>query len=342
MASNTVLVTGVSRFVGGHVAARLAAEPSVHRVIGVDTVRPSRDLTRRMGRTEFVRVDIRNPAIAKVIEQSEVDTVVHTAVNTHVGSAARATSKEMNVLGTMQLLAACQQAPQLRKLVVRSTAAVYGISPRDPAVLTEGMEPKDVPSSGYAKDAVEIEGYVRGFGRRRPEVTVSTLRFSNVIGPRIDAALPRYFSQPVVPVVCGYDARLQLLHSDDAVAVLRRAVLRDVPGVFNVGGSGVLMLSQAIQRAGRVAIPVPRAAVPGLHALFGANPGFDAEQLRYLAFGRVVDTNRLRAEFGYVPRWSTKEAFDDFVRGRGLRRVVEPERMLAWERGAGRLLTKLW
>ena len=45
--------------------------------------------------------------------------------------------KEHNIIGTMQLLAACQQAPGLRKLVVRSSTAAYGASFRDPAVFTE-------------------------------------------------------------------------------------------------------------------------------------------------------------------------------------------------------------
>ncbi|MHA6801462.1 NAD-dependent epimerase/dehydratase family protein [Bounagaea algeriensis] len=341
MAPNVVLVTGVSRFLGGHVAARLAAEPAVGRVIGVDGERPSRDMARRMGRTEFVRADIRNPSIARVIERYDVDAVVHTALNTQHAGSARAASKEMNVLGTMQLLAACQQAPQLRKLVLRSTAAVYGISPRDPAVFTEDMEPKDVPSSGYAKDAVEIEGYLRGFARRRPDVTISTLRFADVIGPRVDAALTRYFAQPVVPVVCGYDARLQLLHSDDAVAVLQRAALTDLPGVFNVAGRGVILLSQAIQRAGRVPVPVPRTAVPALHALLrGATVGFDSEQLRYLAHGRAVDTTRLRERFGYTPRWGTGQAFDDYVRGRELRQLVDADQVRWVERTVGTLLSR--
>src|SRR5437016_14569974 len=110
MVPNVVLVTGVSRFLGGHLAARLAANPAVERVLGVDTAPPGRDLLRRMGRTEFVRADIRNPLIAKVIAGARVDTVVHTSLNSHSGSGSRATMKEMNVIGTMQLLAACQKS----------------------------------------------------------------------------------------------------------------------------------------------------------------------------------------------------------------------------------------
>ncbi|MER7081436.1 UDP-glucose 4-epimerase [Saccharopolyspora kobensis] len=343
MGPNVVLVTGVSRFLGGHLAARLAANPAIGRVLGVDTVQPGRDLLRRMGRTEFVRADIRNPLIGKVIANAGVDTVVHAAVNTHPGPGGRAAVKEMNVIGTMQLLAACQQSPQVRKLVVRSTCAVYGSSSRDPAVFTEDMEPKDLPSSGYAKDAVEIEGYVRGFGRRRPDVDITTLRFSNLIGPRIDAMLTRYFALPVVPTVLGFDARLQLLHSEDALAVLERATLAERPGIFNVAGDGVLMLSQAIRRAGRIALPLPGPAVLPVTQFFrGARlVDFSSEQLRYLNFGRVLDTTRLREQFGFTPRWTTQQAFDDFVSGRGLRPVVDPETVRAAEHGAGELLVKL-
>ncbi|GAA2783128.1 NAD-dependent epimerase/dehydratase family protein [Crossiella cryophila] len=334
MAPNIVLVTGVSRFLGGHLAARLAADPSIERVLGVDTVPPPRDLLRRMGRAEFVRADIRNPLISKVIATAKVDTVVHASVSANPGSTGRTAMKEMNVIGTMQLLAACQKSASMRKLVVKSTSAVYGASSRDPAVFSEDMGPKDLPSSGYAKDAVEIEGYVRGFGRRRPDVDVTTLRFTNFIGPRIDTVLTRYFALPVIPTVFGYDARMQLLHSEDALAVLERATMHDLPGVYNVGGDGVLMLSQAIRRAGRVPLPVPSALVPSFGQLVrGARlVDFSPEQMRFLNFGRVVDTGRLVGEFGFQPRWTTQQAFDDYVRGRGLRPVLDPEMITGVER----------
>ena len=91
-----------------------------------------------LGRTEFVRADIRNPLIAKVIASADVDTVVHmNVIATPLGAGGRTAMKEINVIGTMQLLAACQKAPSMRKLVVKSTTAVYGSSPRDPALFTE-------------------------------------------------------------------------------------------------------------------------------------------------------------------------------------------------------------
>ena len=66
--TRVVLVTGVSRYLGSRLAGRLAADPRIDRVIGVDTAPPARADLDLLGRTEFVRADIRNPLIAKVIE----------------------------------------------------------------------------------------------------------------------------------------------------------------------------------------------------------------------------------------------------------------------------------
>src|SRR6201999_3641128 len=240
-----VLVTGVSRDLGRRSARAIATDPTVARVIGVDVAPPRGDI----GDVSFVRADIRNPVIAKVIAKEDVDTVVHMSVIATPGSAGgRGTMKELNVIGTMQLLAACQSAETVRHLVVKSTSTVYGASSRDPAMFTEEMQPRRQPSSGYAKDVAEIEGYVRGFARRRPDVRVTTLRLANVLGPHVVSPMTSYFRLPVIPTVLGFDARLQFLHEQDLMDVLIHAVRSDLPGTFNVAGDGILMLSQALRR----------------------------------------------------------------------------------------------
>jgi len=326
VSSRVVLITGVSRYLGGRLASVLSADPSIERLIGVDVVPPRQDV----GRTEFVRADIRNPIIAKVIASAQVDTVVHMSViATPFGAGGRTAMKEINVIGTMQLLAACQKAPSLQKLVVRSTTAVYGSSSRDPALFVEGMEPRAQFRTGYGKDSTEVEGYVRGLGRRRPDVDVTLLRFANFIGPRIDTPLTRYFSLPVVPRVLGFDPRVQFVHEDDGVEVLRRSVVEEHRGTFNVAGSGVLLLSQAIRRAGRPAIQVPSPAVSVVGSVFrrAGLVDFSPEQMEFLQFGRGVDVTRLHDDFGYPPAFTTIRAFDDFVAGRGLTRYIDPDRV---------------
>src|SRR5659263_527432 len=261
MRPRVVLVTGVSRYLGGRIAALLQADPEIERVVGVDTVPPKGDL----GRTEFVRADIRNPLIAKVLAAASVDTVVHmNVIATPLGAGGRSAMKEINVIGTMQLLAACQKAPSMSKLVVKSTTSVYGSSPRDPALFTEDTEPRELPRTGYAKDGVEV---------------------------------------------------------------LRRATLGDRPGIYNVGGAGVLLLSQAARRAGRPSVPVPSPAVALVGRVFrrAGLVDYSVEQLHFLEHGRAVDIRRLREQFGYSPAYTTMSAFDDFVRGRGLHKVINPD-----------------
>jgi UDP-glucose 4-epimerase len=325
-----VLVTGVARYLGGRLAQILQDDPSVDRVIGVDVVPPTADL----GAAEFVRADIRNPIISKVISSASVDTVVHMSVLAQPGHAGgRTIMKEVNVIGTMQLLAACQKAPSIRKLVVKSSTTVYGASPKDPGLFTEDMEPKSLPRSGFAKDSVEVEGYVRGFARRRPDAHVTVLRFANFLGAKMETPMSAYFELPLVPTVLGFDPRLQFVHQDDGLECLRLCAVEDRPGTFNVAGGGILLLSQAIRKAGRPPLPLPSALVSSVGGLVrrARVVDFSPEQLRFLTYGRVVDTSRMRDQLGFTPRYSTPETFDDFVRTRGLNSRFPPETVAAIE-----------
>jgi len=334
-----VLVTGVCRDLGGRFARRIAGHPGVDRVIGVDVVPPRRDL----GDVRFVRADIRNPVIAKVIAAEDIDTVVHLSViATPDSPGGRSLMKEINVIGTMQLFAACQRAPGVKRLVVKSSGHVYGSSSKDPAMFSEEMPPRRMPRSGFGKDSVEVEGYVRGFARRRPDVTVTMLRCANLMGPTIETSLTRYFALPVAPTVMGFDARLQFCHEEDALAALERATVSGVHGTFNVAGDGILMLSQALRRAGRPTIPVPSfvlstvgSSIPQLRSA-----EMSAEQVAYLTHGRGLDTTRMRDVFGFEPGFTTAEAFADFTR-RLSPGLADPQRIEAWERHGQRALVEV-
>lgn len=316
-----MLVTGVARQLGGRFVRRIQRDPEVDRVIAVDAIPPEHHL----GGAEFLQADIRQPTIARLLAEHAVDTVVHMDVTgTALGSGSRTSVKETNVIGTMQLLGACQKSPTVRRLVVKSSTNVYGSAPRDPAVFTETTPPKSLPSGGFAKDAVEVEGYVRGFARRRPDVAVCVLRFANILGPTADSPLAEYFSLPVLPTVFGYDPRLQFVHEDDVIEVLRiaahdprRGTLNS--GTFNVAGDGVLLLSQCSRRLGRPTVPVLLPAVTWAGAALRTVglSDFSPEQVRLLTHGRVVATGQMRETLGFRPKYTTAETFADFARSRG-------------------------
>ncbi len=326
-APKVVLVTGASRFFGGTVVARLAQDPRIERILAVDTMTPGRELQRRMGRAEFVRADIRNPLIRKVIDGGEVDTVVHTAVLARPpAGGGRAVMKDLNVLGAMQLFAVCQKAPSVHRVVLRSSSAVYGCSAKDPAKFSEEMSARTPPRGGFARDLIDIEGYVRGLARRRPDIATSILRFAPIVGPRLAARGVQYLRSPVTPTVFGRDARMQLLHEEDAVAALTLAARTAASGTYNIAGDGALSLSQAVRRSGRVELPVPFTVfrTAGRLLMGPVMREFSTEQLDYFHFGCGLDTTRMRTELGFEPRWTTVQAFDDFIGGAALRPVVDP------------------
>ncbi len=322
-----VLVTGASRFIGSHLVAELAADPEIERIIAVDARVASKDLLRRMGRAEFVRADIGNPLISKVISGYAVDTVVHAgAVSRPPKSGSRTAMRDLNVLGAMQLLAACQRAPSMRKVILRSASAVYGCSAEDPAMFSEQMSARRPPRGAFGADLIEIEGLLRGLARRRPDIATATLRLAPIVGPELTNTITQMFAAPVVPTIIGRDARMQLLHERDAIAALRHATVSGPAGTFNIAGDGVLMLSQAIRRAGRIEAPMPfflfRTA--GRRLMGPMMRRFTDEQLEYCHYGCGLDTSRMRADLGFRPGWTTVEAFDDFVSGSQLRPVIDP------------------
>jgi UDP-glucose 4-epimerase len=305
-----VLVTGVAGEFAARVSRALAEQPGVERVVGIDTRPPPGDL----GGVKFVRADIRTPVIGKVIAVDDIDVVVHLDVNPSEQSRGRSGAKERNVIGTMQVLAAAQRSDLVRKVVLWSSTAVYGTSPKDPALFTEADNARGGTKSGFPKDVVEVEAYVRGYSRRRPEVIVTTLRAAQILHPQIPAPLRNYFANPLLPAALGFDPRLQFLHLEDAVNVISESVVHDRWGTFNVAGPGVMLLSQVSRRLGKPTIPLPpigfSAASTRAVRMMGGE--ISPDLYRLLTHGRAVDIAALRDIFGYEPRYTTEETFEEF------------------------------
>ena len=324
-----VLITGVSRFLGLRLAKRLENDENVEAIIGVDLEEPPIPIKG----LEFMRADIRNPLIARVLESTEVDTLVHTNIaSSPARFGGRSQMKENNVIGTMQLLAAAQRAKNIKKVVMKSSCAVYGSVPGEPSLIPEDHASRHVDLSGYGKDCAEAETYARDFGRRRKDVDLVILRTQNVVGPTVRTNITDYFSLPVIPTALGYDPRLQLLHEEDAVEAFYRALSEDTHGIFNIAADGVVYLSKAIRLLKKVQLPL---LLPLAQSAAGALRriglvDFPVDQLKLILFGRVVLTTRAKEAFGFQPRYTTEDCVVDFRQRR--EGQDEPDARPTWER----------
>jgi UDP-glucose 4-epimerase len=316
---NRVLVTGVSNLLGAEVARRLA--PQVPHLFGCDLNDPISALEEM----DFVHADTRHVAIGKLIRQLNVDTVVHLAVMVDSPRDERSIH-ETDVIGTMNILAGCS-APsgRVRRLIVKSSQAIYGAGPTDPSFFSEEMTNSERPASSVTRDLLDMEQLVSEFALRNALCQVSVLR----LGFRVseDTTLARYLSLPIVPTFAGYDPRLQLLHEDDAAEAIVRAVLGEHPGVFNVAASGVVLLSQAIAIMGGSPAPVlpPYGHWIGRLAVRAATGvQLQAHLADLIAFGSVVDCSKLETEFGWRPAYRSRAVMDALARGKDLEVIEAP------------------
>ncbi len=320
-APRRVVITGVATRWGAELARRLERDPAVEFVAGIDSAPPPIELDR----TEFVEADLRSPLLARLLPGLEPDAVAHCGIVWYPspGKPARALH-DINVIGTLQLLAACERTPSLRRIVVRSTAAIYGCEGAAPSFFAESMARKLPLRTRFQRDASELEAYFDNFARRHPEVACCTLRYQPEIGADLDSPIVRYLTLPVVPVQLGFDPRLQLIHADDAHGALEAALRSEVRGPVNVASTGAVSLTKLLRLARRPALPIPHPLFGPALSRLGRELGAGAlygDGVRLLRFGRGVDNRRLREEVGFEPAFDALGAAEDFVIRTSGRRV---------------------
>jgi UDP-glucose 4-epimerase len=314
-----VLVTGLGSFWGGRVAQALEAEPDVDVIVGLDTREPTVELER----TEYVRSDESYSILSRIVRATQVDTIVHTFLVVDSSQTSSRQIHETNVIGTMNLFAAASQ-PESRvtNVVVKSSTLVYGSTFRDPVWFSEDSRRTALPRHRVEKSLLEVEGYVRDYAVDNPHVTVSMLRFSNVLGADIVTPITKVLELPVVPAVFGFDPRLQFVHEVDVVRAIMFVLDRRLAGIYNVAGDGLLPWSEVAAICAKPVVPLP----PLGRRLYTAplrRLGVDLppELLDLLTYGRGADNRRLKqAGFGY--RTTSAGAVRSFAEAARLRKVV--------------------
>ncbi|WP_255583669.1 NAD-dependent epimerase/dehydratase family protein [Dietzia sp. ANT_WB102] len=314
--ARAVAVVGGSRYLGAHLVGMLLRNDSVERVLAIDSVKPSPQHRRRMRDAEFVRLDPQSPRLQGILREAGIDTVVHAGLHhTDFAPGGRAAVKEANIMGSMHVIAACGRAATVKRFVLISSTSVYGSSGVDPAMFTEDMAARGQPSGGIPLDHLSVEGYVRGMSRKRPDIDVTILRIPAILGLPEPTVVGELLVPSVAPVLAGYDPRIQLLHPQDALDALLHATTGAAPGTYNIAADGVLTLTQAIRRAGHIPLPVMPAAFRLAARLLSSQGLRDIgpSQLRYLRYGRTMDTTRMRTEFGFTPRYTSEEALHAYL-----------------------------
>jgi UDP-glucose 4-epimerase len=320
VAGKRILVTGLSTYWGGRLARALEQNPSIEVIVGVD----SEDPTRELERTEFVRVSNQHALIRRIVRAAEIDTVVDTRLVVDSAAVPPRVAHENNVIGTLNIIAACGEPDSpVRKLVFKSSAHYYGCDRDDPAFFSEEMPRLHPPATLIERDIVEAEAAVTDFRDKSPKVTVTVMRFSNVLGPDLETSHSRLFALPAIPMILGFDPRYQFIHVDDVVRALEHATVNDLPGIYNGAADGVLALSEVIDLLDKHPLPL----LPPLATELAAAPlrrlglRITPEMLRQLRYGRGLDNRKLKST-GFRFEHTTREAVEKLAEHVRLRSVM--------------------
>ena len=304
---------------------RLVDDPDVAEVIGIDIREPRHDL----GRADYLKLDIRHSLIGKLVRAVGIDTVVHTLTRIDSFDMDPARAHEMNVIGTLNLLAGCAgEGSPVRRFVLKSSGHVYGSRFDLPTGLREDHRLDTNSGHQFVRDIVEVESYVSDFAVRNPNITILTLRFANSLNPQEPQPLARYLDLEVVPTVIGYDPPLQLIHRDDCVEATVLATKRGPAGAYNIAPAGNEPLSILLDGAGKLHAPLLPPLGLGLTAFAFRRTGIaflSPQLLDLLRWGRTLSTAKAARELGFRAARDTRAAFDDFIQERRVLRY-EPDR----------------
>lgn len=296
-----VAVTGAAASVGAAVVAQLAKRPEVGRVVALD---------RELGVDDTVEwglVDVTDPAIVRRF--AGCDVVVHAALDLSVADDPDV-RRRTNVRGTQTVLTAAAAAG-VRRVVLLSSAMVYGAKPDNPIPLDEDAPLAATPDASVVGDLLEIEALAARAPGAHVGLQVSVVRPAVLVGPGVDTVLTRHFESPRLLVLRGSLPHWQFCHVEDAAAAMVQAALGNVSGAVTVGADGWLSQDEVEALSGRSRVELPAAMAYGtaerLHRL-GIIPA-PATDLQYVAYPWVVSSARLK-KTGWRPAYDNLSAFE--------------------------------
>lgn len=310
---STVLVTGGSGFLGSSVVPGLVADG--HRVISTDIRMPRapvEDVAHRvMDVTQAAEVD-------RVIGESQPEVVVHLAsIVTPGPGTTRAQQHAVDVLGTRHVLRACLDHGA-RRVVVSSSGAAYGYHPDNPDWLTEEDPVRGNPAFAYSDHKRQVEELLAALRLSAPQLEQVVLRIGTILGEAVNNQITALWEWPRLLKIRGSESPFVFIWDRDVVRIIQQAVDSPVTGTFNVAGDGVVTVEEIAAALGKRTVTVPETVLRAALAVASrlrVTP-YGPEQTAFLRYRPVLDNTRLRTEFGYVPHYTSRQAFDAWHQGR--------------------------
>jgi UDP-glucose 4-epimerase len=310
----SVLVTGAGGLIGSQVVALLAETAEIETVVALDLrVTPA---DRRVDGVDHRQGDIRDPGLADILLDHDIDTIVHlAAVVTPGPDSTRELEHSIDVLGTENVLA-CADRTGVTHFVYTSSGAAYGYHADNPTLLTEDDTLRGNPEFAYADHKRLVEEMLERHRVEHPELAQLVFRPGTILGERVASPITAMFERRIIVGVRGSDSPFVLIWDTDVAECIVRGVRERRTGIYNLAGDGVTTLPEIARRLDKRYLPVPAAVLAGglwlLKTLRLGRAG--PEQVRFLRYRPVLANDRLKHEFGFTPTMTSDECFERYRR----------------------------
>ncbi|MAB98328.1 MAG: epimerase [Pseudomonadaceae bacterium] len=313
-----VLITGAAGFIGRQVLEQLAVQYPQWSLIAAD-IQPISTHGLRAN-VEPIQLDISKSREVKVcIASWKPQVIIHMAsVVTPPRDMTEKRLHAIDVGGTRSVIAAAV-AEGVEQLVFTSSGAAYGYHPDNAEWISEDQPLRGHDTFAYAKHKREVEQLLANARVEHPQLKQLVLRPGTVLGKQVNNQITELFKKRSVLGVWGYDSRFVFIWDKDVVNVICQGVARQVEGIFNLAGDGALSLKEIAGLLHKPYRPIPSSLIKlGLRIMqpLGLSQ-YGPEQLDFLRYRPVLSNQRLKQEFGYTPRYTSLQAFEEFLRAQG-------------------------
>lgn len=312
-----VLITGAAGFIGQQLLNELAVQHPKWTLIAAD-IRPQTKQGLKMN-VEPVLLDIsQHKQVLECVAAWKPEAIVHLAsVVTPPRGMSDAQLHAIDVGGTRSIVEAAL-ANKVQQLIVTSSGAAYGYFPENADWIDENDPLRGHDHFAYAKHKREVEELLAHTRRQHPELKQLVLRPGTILGKRVNNQITDMFKKRAVLGIRGSDSRFVFIWDQDVIAIIRKGLDSGAQGIYNLAGDGALSLSEIAGILGKPYRPLPAGLISG--ALRILKPlglsQYGPEQLDFLRYRPVLNNRRLKEEFGYQPRYTSREAFMAFLEAR--------------------------
>jgi UDP-glucose 4-epimerase len=316
-----VLITGAAGYIGHMVCRRIANTRSQFgEVIGTDLRLPSPN--RAFPGISYHPIDIRSKKIGNIIGENKIDVIVHlAAIVSPTPDMTRDFLYDVEVNGTRNLLDAALQHG-VKQFIVTSSGAAYGYHADNPIPISESAPLRGNEEFAYSHHKRLVEEMLADYRQMHPQLSQLILRPGTILGKDVNNQITDLFRKPVIMGLADSDSPFVFIWDEDVVDIIVTGILECKTGIYNLAGDGTLTMREIAKLLNKPYLPIPVWMLKNaLRILKKVNlTQYGPEQVNFIRYRPVLANDRLKNEFGYTPRMTSREVFEFYIEHQQLRR----------------------